>query len=195
MKRVLASEKPQGIKSKKLYLPESKIGNNLLASCRTRPEEKQVGISSLTDAWVELLSRYRWCWFGTLTFRGYPPLRKAHRLFHAWITELRDEDGAKDFHWFRVTERGAYGDNIHFHVLVGGLRNGSKYPWMVRWNELAGDALLTYHHRSGGAAKYIVKTVRPDRDFECDFDLSRADRKQKSSGPNKKANRNAREET
>jgi hypothetical protein len=96
----------------------------------------------------------------------------ANRIFRKWISEIEDEDGARNFHWFRVTERGAYGDNLHFHVLVGGLRSGSKYPWIVRWNELAGDALITYYFRSGGATKYIVKTARPDRDFDIDFNLS-----------------------
>ena len=127
----------------------------------------------LISGYVEWLSRYRWVWFGTLTFRIPDlPTWKANRIFKQWISEIEAEDGADDFHWFRVTEHGAYRDNLHFHVLVGGLRNGSKWPWLLRWNELAGDASLTYYLRSGGASQYIVKTARPDRDFEIDFDLS-----------------------
>lgn len=127
----------------------------------------------LIDGYAGWLSRFKWNWFGTLTFRVPDlPLWRANRAFKEWISEIEDTDGSHTFRWFRVTERGAYGNNLHFHVLVGGLKNGSKWPWIVRWNELAGDALITYYFRSGGATKYIVKTARPDRDFEIDFALS-----------------------
>jgi hypothetical protein len=126
----------------------------------------------LISGYVEWLSRFKWVWFGTLTFRRPDlPVGKAKQIFKKWISEIKADDGADDFHWFRVTERGAFGDHLHFHVLVGGLQNGSRLPWVVRWNELAGDASLTYYFRSGGASRYIVKTARPDRDFEIDFHL------------------------
>jgi hypothetical protein len=127
----------------------------------------------LISGYGDWLSRFKWNLFCTLTFRIPDlPTWKANQIFKQWIWEIKHKDGSDDFHWFRVNEHGAYGDNLHFHVLVGGLRNGSKWPWIVRWNELAGDALITYYFLSGGASRYIVKTARPDRDFEIDFDLS-----------------------
>lgn len=132
----------------------------------------KITAEQLIVGYSQWLLRFRWNFFGVLTFRNRSlSLSKADRVFRQWISELEDADGTANFRWFRVTERGAFGDNLHFHVLVGGLRNGSRVPWVARWNELAGDALITYHFRSGGAAKYIVKTARPDRDFEIDFKL------------------------
>jgi len=128
--------------------------------------------AELVAAYSDWLSRYNWCWFATLTFRGYPPLSKAHRCFRRWITEIEKQDGDPDFRWVRVTERGAYGANIHFHVLVGGLRCGSKFPWILRWEQLAGHAWITYFVRCRGGAGYVVKTACPGRDFEIDFKLT-----------------------
>lgn len=141
----------------------------------------------LMEGYVELLQRFKWNFFGTLLF-SIPDIspRRANRVFHQWISEMKNEDGTKKFRWFRVTERGAFGDHFHFHILVGGLKEGSRLPWLVRWEQLAGHAVLTYHRRSGGATRYILKTLRPGHDFEIDFDLSRADSKKKSSGANKK---------
>ena len=125
----------------------------------------------LIDGYEEWLTRFNWAWFGTLTFRDYPTLNRANSLFKKWISEIEKEDGTSDFRWFRVTERGAFNDNIHFHVLVGGLRKGSKWPWIFRWEELAGGSSIAYYFRSGGAARYVVKTAQPGRDFEIDFHL------------------------
>jgi len=127
----------------------------------------------LIDAYSDWLAGFKWCWFGTLTFRRSDiPFSIADHTFKDWIREIETGDGADDFRWFRVTERGAYGCNLHFHILIGGLRNGTKLPWILRWNEMAGDALITYYFRSGNATRYIVKTAHPDRDFEIDFNLS-----------------------
>lgn len=124
----------------------------------------------LIDGYATWLSKFSWNWFGTLTFRNHKlPFWRANRIFQDWIFEIEMGAGTGSFRWFRVTERGAYGDNLHFHILVGGLRDASKWPWTVLWNEMAGDALITYYFRSGGATKYIVKTARPGRDFEIDF--------------------------
>ena len=127
----------------------------------------------LLDGYEEWLSRFKWSWFGTLTFRrrDIPPWM-ADRAFWDWVVAIDNEDGSDDFRWVRVTEHGAFGDNLHFHVLVGGLKNGSKWPWIVRWQELAGDAVLSYYFlRSRSAIRYLVKTAQPDCDFEIKFDL------------------------
>ncbi len=142
----------------------------------------------LTQAYVEWLERYDWNFFGTLLF-PIPDIspRRANRIFEQWIYEMKNEEGTKKFCWFRVTERGAFGDHFHYHILVGGLREGSRLPWLVRWGQLAGHAVLTYHRRSGGATRYILKTLRPGQDFEIDFELPRVASKQNASVPTKKA--------
>jgi hypothetical protein len=127
--------------------------------------------ANLIDAYESWLNQFRWSLYGTLTFRGSPSATTADRIFRQWISEMKQEDGAKDFRWFRVTEHGAYGDNLHFHAVIGGLRDGSKWPWMLRWDELAGSADIFYYRPYAGGLPYMLKTARPDRDFEIEFEL------------------------
>lgn len=125
----------------------------------------------LIDGYRELLSRYRWQWFATLTFRGTPSFRKTDQAFRLWLSEIDEAVGTADFHWFRVTEHGAFGNNLHYHLLLGGLRDASKWDWILRWEELAGEAVIHYFFPCRGAITYILKTARPGCDFEIDFDL------------------------
>lgn len=125
----------------------------------------------LIDAYEEWLSEQSWGLFGTLTFRGSPSSSQADRIFRRWISEMKQADGTTNFRWVRVTEHGSFGDNLHFHVLIGGLRNGSKWPWMLRWDELAGSADIFYYRVHAGGIRYMLKTADPDRDFEIEFEL------------------------
>ena len=128
----------------------------------------------LVEAYNAWLSTFDWDWFATLTFRGIPSMAKARRCFHTWITELEGDERTPDFKWIRVTERGAYGSNIHFHVLVGGLRAAKRFAWTVRWRELAGEAVITDFDSHQGGIRYVVKTVRPNCKFDIDFNLDHA---------------------
>ena len=129
--------------------------------------------SELIDGYYEWLSYFKWNWFGTLTFRGYPPIGKARRCFDSWIDELEHKYGRTDFRWFRVTERGATDANIHFHVLIGGLRPcaGSRYFAMFRWQQLAGGANITSFIPHQNAIFYILKTLHPAKEPEIEFHL------------------------
>jgi hypothetical protein len=127
----------------------------------------------LIESYHEWLSGFKWNWFGTLTFRGFPPVGKARRCFDSWINELEHKYGQNDFRWFRVTERGITGSNIHFHVLIGGLRlcSGSRYLAMSRWQQLAGEANITSFVPHKNGIFYILKTLQPAKDVEIDFHL------------------------
>jgi len=125
----------------------------------------------LINAYEEWLTETRWSLFGTLTFCTSPSSSKADRIFRQWIAEMKKEDGRPDFRWVRVTEHGISGDNLHYHFLAGGLRNGSKYPWILRWNELAGECLISYFLPYAGGIRYLLKTASPDRDFEIEIEL------------------------
>lgn len=127
--------------------------------------------NNLIDAYEDWLAKQHWSLFGTLTFRSSPSTSRADRIFRQWITEMEKEDGTDGFRWVRVTEHGAADDNLHFHILVGGLRSGSKYPWILRWNELAGDCLISYFHPYAGGLRYMLKTASADRDFEIEIEL------------------------
>lgn len=131
--------------------------------------------NKLIDDYDEWLSRFKWQWLATLTFwqSNISPSR-ADDLFDRWIFQLQDAEGTRNFHWFRVTERGANGDHLRFHCLVGGLENASKWPWLLLWDELAGDCLISYRCPFGGTLRYLLKEVRSDHDLaiECDYDFN-----------------------
>ena len=148
----------------------------------------------LIAGYAEWLEQYHWTLFATLTFRGFPSPSRANLIFRKWISEMKEQEDEKDFHWVRVTEYGAFQDqdNVHYHALIGGLRDVCRWHWLRRWDKLAGDSTLTYYRRDycsdhgipqsllnaehpqrpTGAIPYMLKTAHPDRDFEIDFELA-----------------------
>jgi len=126
----------------------------------------------LAKGYEQWLSQYPWEWFVTLTFRGFPPIGKAQRLFRHWIAELQIANGNDRFIWVRVVERRISGGNLHFHALVGGLRDRSdRWSWMRRWQEIAGEIEIAYFHQDQGGISYILKTLDVDGDFDIEFGL------------------------
>jgi hypothetical protein len=131
-----------------------------------------VAKEKLIGAYEEWLSEYDWSLIGTLTFRESPSSSRADRIFRRWISEIKQKDGTDRFHWVRVTEHGAFGDNLHYHVVIGGLQHDSEWwPWVLRWDKLAGSAEISSYLPNAGGLLYMLKTARPGRDFEIDFDL------------------------
>lgn len=127
----------------------------------------------LIGAYEQWFDQLNFSLFATLTFRGFPSRRRADHIFRRWIDEMKHADGAKDFRWVRVAEYGAYGDNIHYHALIGGLRNGSKWPWMFLWDEIGGDFCISYYRSFGGAIRYMLKEARPGCDFDIEIEIPR----------------------
>ena len=127
----------------------------------------------LRAGYTEWLSRYDWQWFVTLTFRGYPPARKARRLLQQWLGELKGKNGADDFGYFFALESGASGENHHFHGFIRGLLDRTeRLEWMKRWVELAGDAQIEYPQRGGKAISYAVKDIQPGVEADIIFEFS-----------------------
>jgi hypothetical protein len=117
------------------------------------------------------LEQYGWDWFATLKITsGIPSERRAKNLCDKWLSDLRRTEGGEDFRWFRVLERGANGGNLHFHMLLGGLRNRRKV-WQQKWNNLGGDALITRLDPEKGESFYLLKSMGNDGDLNCDFEL------------------------
>jgi hypothetical protein len=134
--------------------------------------------NELVDGYAAWLEQYVWQWFGTLTFRGFPPLTKAKQMFRMWIGELKLQNGTPQFASFCAKEGGATGENIHFHVLIGGLRDRSqRLPWVGRWWELAGDAQISYFRKNENAIRYLLKTITIDGDFDVALDFPPAPQK------------------
>jgi hypothetical protein len=119
----------------------------------------------------QLLEQYGWSWFATLKITsGIPSERRAKNLCDKWLSDLRRTEGDENFRWFRVPERGASGSNLHFHVLVGGLRNRRKV-WQQEWSALGGDAVISKFDPNRKAILYLLKGTGGNGDLDFDFEL------------------------
>jgi hypothetical protein len=134
------------------------------------------------DDWLRL---FTWAWYATLKIRsGIPSERRAKRMFAQWISDLRRSEGTKNFRYFRVMEKGGSGQNLHFHVLIGGLRDGSRLKhWESQWNELGGDALIGKFDPDKNGILYMLKEMDDDGNLDIDFSLPRREQSAHSAGP------------
>ena len=67
-------------------------------------------------------------------------------------------------------ERGGSGQNLHFHVLVGGLRNRLRH-WESHWNELGGEALIGKFDPDKEGILYLMKEMDDSGYLDIDFSL------------------------
>jgi hypothetical protein len=129
------------------------------------------------DRWLRTFS---WNWYATLKFTsGLPSDRRAISVFNKWAFDLKRLEGASEFRWVRVMEKGWCGSNCHFHVLIGGLRNRPQH-WASRWNALGGNALIQAFHPEQDGIKYILKTMNEDGELDIDFELPAGDQTSES---------------
>jgi hypothetical protein len=128
----------------------------------------------LIDAYADWLGEWPWDWFATLTHQGYPSRTTVQNKFDRWISDLQKEGGRQDFRYVMVIETGAFHDNNHVHVLVGGLKPEARrvpYRWKARWEEIAGHAMVGHFNPEQGGIRYLLKTLLPNRDFEITLKL------------------------
>lgn len=131
----------------------------------------------LIDGWEEFLEQFHWNWIGTMSFRQRQiSVSGANRNFLRFIEQVKEEEGATDFHWFRVTERGAWGRCLCVHFLVGGLREGETIYWLATLESLSGKCRLDYCYPVTPALRDIVKESNPRSDFSVAYNVDSARR-------------------
>jgi hypothetical protein len=111
------------------------------------------------------LAGFPWQWFVTLTFLPGSTEPKARWRLRAWVNELQQSLGTKDFEWVAIPEWGRTLLDFHFHVLVAGLQRWhakERHEWMRRWNQFSGDALITPFNPNAGGIRYMLKRVAPN---------------------------------
>jgi len=128
-------------------------------------------VSEVRDGWIELLGRYDWQWFVTLTFRGssvHP--EKADKKWRVWLDRLNTSlfgrrwwKKSSGVRWARALEYQRRGV-IHFHALVGGVpgdKLGDRLPAAAMWQDIAGfsrvDAIKNLELVKRYVSKYVVK--------------------------------------
>jgi hypothetical protein len=131
----------------------------------------------LIDAYGDWLGEWTWDLFGSLTFPGYPSVTKAERVFSKWIGDIEKLAGTRKFRYVQVLERGADGENVHFHVLIGGLKPSARrmpLKWAGRWQQIAGYAVIQRFDPDRGGIYYLLKTLVPDSAFAITLHFSEA---------------------
>ena len=119
------------------------------------------------------LRPFSWDWLFTLTVSGCRSAKVANRRFDRWITEMEQEVGGPKFRWLRVLKVAADQDEVHFHVLIGGIRKQHVHRpgrWKTKWQDIAGFAVVESCDPKMGGFYYLLKSVGRKLDFD-DIDL------------------------
>lgn len=137
--------------------------------------------SELQQAWLQLLERYVWQWFATMTFRDIVHPEAADKLWRVWISKLnrflygpRWYQKGQGVYWVRALEYQRRGV-IHFHALladVGDLNHRAKrLYWMDVWNDLAGYARIEKPGSVELVSRYVSKYVLKEGEIEVSNNL------------------------
>jgi len=148
----------------------------------------------LLRAWMQFLSRWKWDWFATLTFRfdddsspsyrtkvRHPLLHpeRADKVSRVWVSKInralfgprwaRHGDGVW---WIRAEELQRRGV-LHYHSLLGGVSELKRLTWMDEWDKLAGYARIEPPKNSRAVRSYCAKYVLKDGDIQLGGPLER----------------------
>ncbi len=123
----------------------------------------------LRQAWVDLLKRYEWTWFTTLTFRDLPKTYTAINRTKKWLTAIKKTE-RRPLSYFMCMEWTKVQNRPHTHLLMGNLEGIRRDKWWSIWYTWYGRArILPYDCRLGCQfylTKYIVKDVYQSGMFE-----------------------------
>ena len=116
----------------------------------------------LRQAWVDLLDRYEWSWFATLTFRDLPKTYTAINRTKKWLKAIKKAEH-RPLSYFMCMEWTRIQNRPHAHLLMGGLEDIRRDKWWSTWWTWYGAArILPYDSRLGAGyylTKYILKDV------------------------------------
>ena len=124
----------------------------------------------LRDGWTELLTRYQWDWFLTMTFREAVHPEAADKLWRVFVSKLnRDLYGHRWYrnpdtavYWVRALEWQKRGV-LHYHALAGDTHSlnvqASRRWWKEVWYEIAGIARIDRVFGIDDVAAYVSKYV------------------------------------
>ena len=128
--------------------------------------ENHVNCQAVQEAWIILLSRYRWDWFCSFTFRGeivHP--ERAGKTFMVLVSKINRSLFGSRWHrrkegirWVRAMETQKRGV-LHYHALIAGqgLQDLRRLTFMDEWDELAGYARIEPLRSSQAVYSYVSK--------------------------------------
>lgn len=122
--------------------------------------------NTLKSSWAELLGRWSWEWFCTLTFvsdRVHP--ERADKCFRVWLAKVNHAAFGRHWRrrgkgvlWARGTEFQRRG-SVHFHALLARVGSVRRLSMMDEWSRLAGWARIRPVARQDLVRKYVSKYV------------------------------------
>lgn len=124
------------------------------------------------DGWAELLMRYPWQWFGTLTFTDAIHPEAALKAFAVWRNKLncslfgrkwRDKPPFGIYYVLAIEYQKR--QVIHFHFLIAGVGDARRLTWMDEWEAMkhkCGFPRIYAVETQQGACRYVSKYVTKD---------------------------------
>lgn len=123
------------------------------------------GSEELREAWIRFLSRWRWEWFATFTFRDAVHPEAADKRFRVLISKGNRElygrrwaKHRKGIQWARALEYQRRGV-LHYHALLSKVGDLRRLTYMDVWNRLAGFAKIEPVRSEGAVRGYVSKYV------------------------------------
>lgn len=112
----------------------------------------------LRQAWVNLLNRYEWTWFTTLTFRDLPKSYTAINRVNRWLTAIKNQE-KRAIGYYMVTEWFKTQKCPHMHLLMGGLQGVNRSKWWKVWFTWYGRNRILPYRKELGCQFYLTKYV------------------------------------
>ena len=118
-------------------------------------------VNPLRLAWVDLLNRYEWTWFTTLTFRDLPRSYTAINRTKRWLTAIKKTE-RRLLSYFMCVEWTRVQNRPHTHLLIGNLEGVRRDKWWSAWYTWYGRARILPYDKGLGAGYYLTKYVIKD---------------------------------
>lgn len=118
-------------------------------------------VNPLRLAWVDLLNRYDWDWFATLTFRDLPKTYTAINRTKKWLTAIKKQE-KRSISYFMCMEWTKVQNRPHTHLLIGNLEGVRRDRWWFTWFTWYGRARILPYNKELGAGYYLTKYVVKD---------------------------------
>ena len=124
------------------------------------------------DGWAELISRYPWEWFVTLTFTDDIHPEAALKSMRVWLSKLNRE--VFGHRWYKNVPYGVYWvaaieyqkrGVLHLHLLITGVGDTRRLSYMDIWAEMGnknGWARVEAVEANNAVSMYLSKYVTKD---------------------------------
>ena len=124
------------------------------------------------DGWAELIGRYPWEWFVTLTFTDDIHPEAALKALRVWLSKLNRE--LFGHRWYKRVPYGVYWvvaieyqkrGVIHLHLLINGVGDTRRLTWMDNWLDMGnknGWARIEAVETNKAVSRYLSKYVTKD---------------------------------